>query len=65
MGAFFAGPAQPPKTVEATKKIMAELKQKYPSVEKWGMMGLCWGGKCTALLSANGDFAASAQLHPA
>lgn len=24
---------------------LAEAKGKYPSVEKWGIFGLCWGGK--------------------
>nr|XP_023908620.1 uncharacterized AIM2 family protein C977.15-like [Quercus suber]POF15583.1 putative aim2 family protein [Quercus suber] len=31
--------------------VLAELKQKFPSVESWGAIGYCWGGKLVALTS--------------
>jgi len=66
MGAFFQGPAQTAKNVEAGKKIMAALKEKYPDVQKWGVFGYCWGGKVATLLSIQTDFfAAAGQTHPA
>jgi dienelactone hydrolase len=45
LGKFFAGVASPPKNVEKLRKMIAESKAKYPSVEKWAVLGLCWGGK--------------------
>jgi len=42
-----------------------EAKEKYPSVQKWGVIGFCWGGKVATLLSLTGDVDASAQCHPA
>lgn len=45
LGKFFAEVAAPPKNVEKLLKVVAESKAKYPSVEKWAVLGLCWGGK--------------------
>lgn len=37
----------------------------FPSVEKWGAYGLCWGGKVLALSSGEGTpWAATVQVHP-
>lgn len=47
LGAFFAGPAEPGKT----SKMVGELVKKLggttegKGVEKWGSLGMCWGGK--------------------
>lgn len=50
-GKFYTEVASPPKNVEKLLKVVAEAKAKYPSVEKWAIIGLCWGGKvCTDLL---------------
>ncbi|KAI5778700.1 dienelactone hydrolase [Geopyxis carbonaria] len=66
LGEFFAGPAAPPKTVAKVGELVPLLKEKYPSVERWALMGYCWGGKVTALLSGAGcPFVGSAQIHPA
>ncbi|KAF8540085.1 hypothetical protein BDD12DRAFT_917176 [Trichophaea hybrida] len=64
--AFFSGPAAPPKTVAAIKELLPVMKETYPGVQKWGLVGYCWGGKIVALLSGEGtEFVASAQIHPA
>lgn len=42
---FFAKSAGPPLILPKAKAWLAEAKAKYPSVEKWGIFGLCWGGK--------------------
>ena len=43
--AFMAEEANPDKNVAALFSIMKETKLLYPNVEKWGALGLCWGGK--------------------
>lgn len=53
VGDFFAGPANPQETAkkvpELIKKIAATSEGK--GVEKWGSLGMCWGGKVSSLLS--------------
>jgi len=66
MGEFFATVAAPPKNVVKVNELVPELRKKYPSVEKWGVVGFCWGGKVATLASGPGTaFAATAQAHPA
>lgn len=66
LGAFFAGPAAPPSKVAAIKELFPKLQEKFPGVEKWALVGYCWGGKIVTLLSREGSlFAAAAQIHPA
>ncbi|KAA8900013.1 dienelactone hydrolase [Sphaerosporella brunnea] len=63
---FFATTANPQNNVETVKNLVPALKEAYPSVEKWALVGYCWGGKIVTLLSQEGTpFAASAQCHPA
>ncbi|KAK6537030.1 hypothetical protein TWF281_001233 [Arthrobotrys megalospora] len=67
LASFFQNEANLETTKASALKVLEGLKQKFPSVKKWGIFGLCWGGKATTLISkdaANG-FAASAQAHPA
>ncbi|OKL59135.1 hypothetical protein UA08_05955 [Talaromyces atroroseus] len=64
-GAFFTNTAAPPLALPKLKAWLAEAKTKYPTVEKWGIAGLCWGGKLAVLLSTEGtEFAVSGQVHP-
>ena len=70
--AFFAGPAAPPATVAFLRDTLAPtLKDAFPTVERWAVVGYCWGGKIATLITsaAAGEgqpfFVASAQLHPA
>lgn len=66
LGDFFAGPANPANTVDVVRNLVPKLKEQYPSVEKWAVVGFCWGGKIASLLSAEGTpFVAAAQIHPA
>jgi dienelactone hydrolase len=66
LGDFFAGPANPAKTADIVRDLVSKLKEQYPSVEKWAIVGFCWGGKIASLVSTEGSpFVASAQIHPA
>jgi hypothetical protein len=55
LGKFFAEVAAPPKNVEKLLKAVTEAKAQYPSVEKWAVIGLCWGGKVCAILLRRGS----------
>ncbi|KAH8704137.1 dienelactone hydrolase [Talaromyces proteolyticus] len=62
---FFANTAAPPLNIPKVNAVITEAKSKFPSVEKWGVVGLCWGGKLSALVSTQGtEFAVSGQVHP-
>lgn len=62
---FLANQAAPAKNVEALLQAAAEAKKRWPSIEKWGAFGLCWGGKIAVLASAEGTpFAVSGTAHP-
>ncbi|EED14969.1 dienelactone hydrolase, putative [Talaromyces stipitatus ATCC 10500] len=62
---FFAENAAPPLVLPKVNAWLAEAKGKYPSVEKWGILGLCWGGKIAVLESTEGtSYAVSGQVHP-
>ncbi|KAI9841811.1 MAG: hypothetical protein M1837_000356 [Sclerophora amabilis] len=66
MGAFFSGPAAPPKTTERIPKILKALQTGQSNIEKWGVIGFCWGGKIVSLTSGEGTpFKAAAECHPA
>ncbi|CAL8574818.1 hypothetical protein XPA_000769 [Xanthoria parietina] len=66
MGDFFAGPASPPDTAKKVPDMVKQLGQKYTGVQKWGSLGMCWGGKIVSLTSQSGTpFSASAEVHPA
>lgn len=45
MGDFFAGPANPPDNAEKVPELVKKLGQKYTGIQKWGSLGMCWGGK--------------------
>lgn len=52
-------------TVPDLYSVIDAAKAKYPSVESFGAVGLCWGGKVTALASGPGTpFKATSQVHP-
>ncbi|KAL4993756.1 Alpha/Beta hydrolase protein [Aspergillus recurvatus] len=57
--ASFAGAAQ------SLSGLVNTYKGAFPSVQKWGAYGLCWGGKVLALSSGEGTpFAGTVQVHP-
>ncbi|KAI4116051.1 MAG: hypothetical protein LQ345_003459 [Seirophora villosa] len=66
MGDFFAGPANPPDTAKKVPEFVKKLGQKYTDIQKWGSLGMCWGGKIVSLTSQSGTlFSAAAEVHPA
>lgn len=66
LGEFFNTKAAPPKNIARVRKIVEEIKTKNPSITDFGVLGFCWGGKITTLISASGTpFKAAATAHPA
>ena len=64
--AFLNGPADRKKALSVIPTIVAETAKTYPSIEKWGAIGFCWGGKLVALTSAKEtQWVVSAQSSPA
>ena len=49
LGEFFQTQAAPPKTLPRIPKIVDELS-KSKGIEKWAIIGFCWGGKVTQRL---------------
>lgn len=46
MGAFFQGPAAPPKTASRIPNVVKLIAEKTEgSIQTWGALGMCWGGK--------------------
>lgn len=45
MGDFFSGPAAPPPNAEKVPELVKKLGQRYTGIQKWGSLGMCWGGK--------------------
>ncbi|ORY18716.1 Alpha/Beta hydrolase protein [Clohesyomyces aquaticus] len=65
LGEFFQTKAAPPKTLPRIPKIVKELSESK-GVEKWAVVGYCWGGKIVNLSSMEGTpFKAAAACHPA
>ena len=65
LGEFFSNQAAPPKTLPRIPKIVDELK-KSRGIEKWAILGYCWGGKIVNLSSQEGTpFKVAAACHPA
>ncbi|RDW84464.1 hypothetical protein BP6252_02054 [Coleophoma cylindrospora] len=54
-----------PDYVPVLFSVAGAAKTTYPSVKSWASLGLCWGGKVTALASGDGTpFSVSGQVHP-
>ncbi|KAL1853135.1 hypothetical protein VTK73DRAFT_9080 [Phialemonium thermophilum] len=67
LGAFFQKHS-PPSVAAKVPDYLNALKQKYPSIKSWAIIGYCWGGKVVALTIADpakNPFSAAAQIHPA
>lgn len=66
LGAFLTKHA-PPKNVEPLLAFVKVLKEKFPAVKSYGVVGFCWGGKVVSLVtsSAENPFAVGAEVHPA
>ncbi|KAJ2967648.1 hypothetical protein NQ176_g9558 [Zarea fungicola] len=66
LGAWFG--ANDPNAVAARLPAFIDsLKAAYPSITKWGLIGYCWGGKVTELVTSlpSNPFAVAVGLHPA
>lgn len=65
--AFLQGPAEPGRTLEKIAPYMDALQKEYPRIERWGVVGYCWGGKIVSKLAAGPDtrFKVAAECHPA
>jgi dienelactone hydrolase len=50
LGGFFQTKAAPPKTLPRVPKAVQEISAKESKLEKWGIVGFCWGGKVSACL---------------
>ena len=57
LGAFLEGPANPSKTAEKIPDIIKEISKQRSTIEKWGVVGGCWGGKVIELLDGMMDSA--------
>ncbi|KAJ5375910.1 hypothetical protein N7509_012796 [Penicillium cosmopolitanum] len=65
IGSFLATSANVERNLGVLLAAVPEYRVRFPSVNKWGANGLCWGGKMTILASGfNTPFAASSQCHP-
>ncbi|KAF2203880.1 dienelactone hydrolase family protein-like protein [Delitschia confertaspora ATCC 74209] len=65
LGAWFKEKAAPAKALPKVKKIVEELGRER-GIEKWAVVGFCWGGKIVNLSSQEGTpFKAAAACHPA
>lgn len=46
LGAFFQGPAAPPKTANRIPNVVKLITEEMGGkIETWGALGMCWGGK--------------------
>ncbi|KAK9453577.1 dienelactone hydrolase [Dipodascopsis uninucleata] len=62
---FITEKARTPDLGTHLPKFAEMIKSKYKTVKSWGAVGLCWGGKVTALASYRSDlFAVTGQVHP-
>lgn len=65
LGEFFNNQAAPPKTLNRIPKVLEEAKAKH-GIQRWAIVGYCWGGKIVNLISQEGTpFRAAASCHPA
>ncbi|KAB8336769.1 hypothetical protein FH972_021078 [Carpinus fangiana] len=66
LGNFFETTGAPPKAVARVPKLVDEIQKAHPEITTWGILGFCWGGKVTNLVSTEGSkFKAAAAAHPA
>ncbi|KAF2478355.1 uncharacterized protein BDR25DRAFT_309120 [Lindgomyces ingoldianus] len=62
---FLSGPGNTEKTVEKVMMVQKEASEKWKGVQKWGVLGYCWGGWVVSYCSGpSTPFSAVAQLHP-
>jgi len=67
LGNFFQTTGAPPKTAEKVPGLLKEIEKKYSSINTWGVVGFCWGGKIVSITTSTSStpFTAAAECHPA
>jgi len=67
LGNFFQTTGAPPKTAQKVPSFLKEIEKKYSSINTWGVVGFCWGGKIVSITSSTDStpFKAAAECHPA
>jgi len=66
LNSFFSTTGSPPKTAGKIPGLLKEIEKQYPGIQKWGVVGFCWGGKVVSLTSGDGTpYTAAAECHPA
>ena len=64
LGTFFQGVAAPPKTVGAIPRVIKDIEAKAGGkIEKWGVVGMCWGGKVIIYMCNETMTNANLSLH--
>lgn len=45
LSAFLSGPAKLSTTLDKIPGVLKTINEKVPGIEKWAILGHCWGGK--------------------
>lgn len=62
---FCEGPGNTVQTMQKVLGLRQRLQRDDPGIERWGLVGYCWGGfVANHMLDSRSPFAACAQLHP-
>ncbi|KAK5117214.1 hypothetical protein LTR85_008982 [Meristemomyces frigidus] len=62
---FRKGIADPKPYIEKVHVVLGELKEAFPTVDKWGAIGYCFGGRIVAVTSGKGTpWSAALQISP-
>ncbi|RAL66000.1 hypothetical protein DID88_005661 [Monilinia fructigena] len=67
LGNFFQTTGAPPKVAGRVPELVKAIGDKYTAIEKWGVLGFCWGGKIVSLTTSapTNPFVVAAESHPA
>ncbi|CAD6574389.1 MAG: hypothetical protein ASARMPRED_006685 [Alectoria sarmentosa] len=67
LGIFFQCAGTPPKTVATIPSVIKDIEAKAGGkIEKWDVVGMCWGGKVVSYsYGPDGKFSAAAEARPA
>jgi dienelactone hydrolase len=67
LGAFFQNQGAPPKTAGKIPELLKAIEKEYTSINTWGVVGFCWGGKIVSIVTSDDKtpFKAGAECHPA
>ncbi|OJJ42369.1 hypothetical protein ASPZODRAFT_155298 [Penicilliopsis zonata CBS 506.65] len=67
LGEWF-GQHAPTTTADALPDYVRAVQAANPAIQSWGLIGFCWGGKVTELITSNpsiNPFSVAAAAHPA